>query len=311
MSGPLAGVRIVELAGLGAAPYCGMLLADMGASVVRVDRPRAGLVDRPKDPLARSRRSIALDLKAAAGLEVLLRLCDRAEILIEGFRPGVAERLGFGPDVCLARNARLVYGRLTGWGQEGPLSHSAGHDLNYIALSGLLSQIGPRDAKPAIPLNVIGDFGGGGMLLAFGVLCALTEARKSGRGQIVDAAMLDGAVSFLGMMFGLMAEGRWADARGANVLSGASHFYQVYETSDGKHITVAALEPQFNRILAAKLGIESTRFGGGLDFDALQATDPGAEAWPLLTTELAALFRTRTQAVWCELFDGSDAAKNE
>ena len=222
--GPLAGVKVIEIAGLGAAPYGCMMLADMGADVVRIDRVD-GRTDTPEDsPLLRNRRSICLDLKQPGGRNLALAMVEKADILIEAFRPGVAERLGIGPDACFARNPRLIYGRMTGWGQTGPLAQSAGHDLNYIGLAGLLHQIGPPGGKPAVPLNVIGDFGGGGLLLAFGVICALWESRQSGRGQIVDAAMLDGAVSFMSMFFGLRARGQFADRTGSHMLGGGAHY---------------------------------------------------------------------------------------
>jgi alpha-methylacyl-CoA racemase len=240
MPGPLAGLRIIEVAGLGAGPYCGMMLADMGAEVVRIERmPLLPLRSALPDPLSRGRRSVALDLRKPAGVEALLRLVDGADALFEAFRPGVAERLGFGPEPCLERNPRLVYGRMTGWGQEGPLARAAGHDLNYIALSGALHSIGPKGGKPVPPLNLVGDFGGGGLLLAFGMVCALLERERSGRGQVIDAAMLDGAVSMMAMFMGFRAMGMFDEAPGASLLGGAAHFYDTYETADGKFVAVA------------------------------------------------------------------------
>ncbi|MGH8284477.1 MAG: CaiB/BaiF CoA transferase family protein [Steroidobacteraceae bacterium] len=298
-------MKIVELAGLGAAPYGCMMLADMGADVVRIDRP-GGSPDTPDpSPLLRNRRSIALDLKRPQAVEIVLALAAKADALIEAFRPGVAERLGVGPEVCLARNRALVYGRMTGWGQGGPLAQKPGHDLNYIGLAGVLHQIGPTGGKPVVPLNLIGDFGGGGLLLAFGVVCALLEARRSGRGQVVDAAMLDGALSFMAMALGYRALGQFADRTGADLLAGAAHYYDVYETSDGKHLAVAAIEPQFYAALIEKLRVEKGRF--------LPAGFPNLSAetvqrdWPALKAELAALFRTRTRDAWCALFEESEA----
>ena len=304
MAGPLAGLRIIEVAGLGAGPYCGMMLADMGAEVVRIERMPVPPLRTPfPDPLARSRRTVALDLKQPAGVEALLRLVDDADALFEAFRPGVAERLGFGPEVCLARNPRLVYGRMTGWGQEGPLAHAAGHDLNYIALSGALHSIGVKGGKPVPPLNLVGDFGGGGLLLAFGMVCALLERERSGAGQVVDAAMLDGAASMMAMFCGFRAMGLFDEAPGANLLGGAAHFYDTYETRDGKFVAVAPLEPEFYAEFIDKLGLDRERFAPhGF---RLGKMDPGR--WDALKAELAAVFMTRDRDAWCALFEGSDA----
>src|ERR1700761_2052804 len=258
--GPLAGIKIIEIAGLGAAPYGRMMLADMGADVVRVER-LSGSGDTPESsPLLRNRRSIALDLKKPQGKDLVLAMAEKADVLIEAFRPGVAERLGIGPDACLARNARLVYGRMTGWGQTGPLAQSAGHDMNYIGLTGLLHQIGPTGGKPSVPLNVVGDFGGGGLLLAFGVVCALLESRASGRGQVVDAAMVDGALSFMAMFFGYRALGQFADRTGSHFLGGGAHYYDTYETKDGCHLAVAPIEPQFYAAFLSKMGLGGDRW---------------------------------------------------
>ena len=293
--GPLAGVKVIEIAGLGAAPYGCMMLADMGADVVRIDR--VGGVNTPeKSPLLRNRRSIALDLKQSGNREAVLALVEKADILIEAFRPGVAERLGIGPDACFSRNARLVYGRMTGWGQDGPLAQSAGHDLNYIGLAGLLHQIGPSGGKPVVPLNVIGDFGGGGLLLAFGVVCAMWEARQSGRGQIVDAAMIDGALSFMSMFFDFRERGQFADRTGSHMLSGAAHYYDTYETKDGLHMAVAAIEPQFYGAFLEKMGLSEDRW-----------RRPGEQEWPALKLELAEIFRGKSRDEWCELFADGDA----
>lgn len=303
--GPLAGVKVIEIAGLGAAPYGCMMLADMGAEVVRVDRV-GGSRDTPENsPLLRNRRSVSLDLKRPAGRDVVLAMAEKADVLIEAFRPGVAERLGIGPEPCLARNARLVYGRMTGWGQSGPLAQSAGHDLNYIGLAGLLHQIGPTGGKPVVPLNVIGDFGGGGMLLAFGVACALFEARRSGRGQVVDAAMLDGALSFMAMFFGYRVIGQFADRTGAHLLGGGAHYYDVYETKDGGHLAVAPIEPPFYRAFIEKLGLDAGRWLPA-GYPALD-TATIESVWPALKSELTAVFRGRTRDEWCEVFAGSDA----
>lgn len=299
--GPLQGIRVIELAGLGAAPYAGMMLADMGAEVIRIER-----VPPPPaypDVLARGRRSVALDLKQTEGVSVLLRLVESADVLIEGFRPGVAERLGFGPETCMDRNERLIYGRMTGWGQEGPLSKRAGHDLNYIALSGALLAIGPAGGKPVPPLNLVGDFGGG-LLLAFGVASALVERQRSGRGQIVDAAMLDAAASFMGMFCGFRALGLFEDGTGENMLGGAAHFYDTYETEDGGFVAVAALEPQFYQRLVDKLGLDPDEFLPH-GFRGVGARQDLA-AWASLKTRLAELFRTRTRAQWVELLEDTD-----
>jgi alpha-methylacyl-CoA racemase len=302
--GPLAGIRIIEVASLGPGPFCAMMLADMGADVIRVDRPGPDPVQH-LDPLRRSRRSVALNLKSDGGRDALLRLADGADALLEGFRPGVAERLGFGPEVCLGRNPKLVYGRVTGWGQQGPLAGAAGHDLNYIALAGALHGMGRPGAKPMVPLNLVGDFGGGGMLLAFGMVCALLEARRSGRGQVVDAAMVDGANALMAMFHGLRAMGRFDDAPGSHFLAGAAHFYDTYETSDGKYVSIAALEPAFYDVLIDKAGLDRDRFGGHGFYDTLMSGD--TSAWPALKSELERVMRSRTRDEWCRLLEGSDA----
>ena len=304
MPGPLAGFRIIEVAGLGAGPYCGMMLADMGAEVLRIERmPLLPLRSPLPDPLARSRKTIALDLRKSGGVEALLRLVDDADALFEAFRPGVAERLGFGPGPCLGRNPRLVYGRMTGWGQQGPLARAAGHDLNYIALSGALHSIGAQGGKPVPPLNLVGDFGGGGMLLAFGMVCALLERERSGSGQVVDAAMLDGAASMMAMFCGFRAMGMFDEAPGANLLGGAAHFYDTYETGDGKFVAVAPIEPEFYAEFIDKLGLDRERFAPhGFRFGKMDTV-----RWQELKAELAAVFRTRTRDEWCALLEGSDA----
>lgn len=303
--GPLAGLKIIEVAGLGAAPYCGMMLADMGAEVIRVDRASVPKDSSgARDPLTRGRRSIALNLKSPAGIETLLRLVEQAHALFEGFRPGVAERLGFGPAVCLQRNPQLVFGRLTGWGQQGPLAHAAGHDINYIALSGALHSIGRRGQKPVAPLNLIGDFGGGGLLLAFGMVCAIFEAGRSGKGQIVDAAMLDGATSMMSMFFGFAANGGFDDAPGSHMLGTAAPFYDTYETADGKYISIGSLEPQFFAQLLDLTGLDRKRFSAAGFNGVGQPMD--RSVWPELREALAAVFRKRTRDQWCERMEGTD-----
>jgi alpha-methylacyl-CoA racemase len=288
--GPLQGVRVVELASIGPGPFCAMLLADLGAEVLAVDRPAA---ERPGWPLlfGRGRRRVAVDLKHPEGPGLVLDLVAGADALIEGFRPGVAERLGIGPEDCLARNPRLVYGRVTGWGQDGPLAGAAGHDIDYIALAGALHPIGPAGGPPVPPLNLLGDFGGGGMLLALGVVAALVEAARSGRGQVVDAAMVDGAALLTTQLHELLAAGLWTDRRQANLLDGAAPFYAVYETADGRHLAVGALEPRFWAELLERVGLPAQDLPAQLDRDG----------WPLLRQRLAATFRTRTRDEWCAL----------
>jgi alpha-methylacyl-CoA racemase len=299
--GPLTGLRIVELASIGPGPMCAMLLADLGADVVRVDRLEpSGLgvgVANAFDVCARNRRSIALDLKRAEALAVVLRLVEKADVLIEGFRPGVAERLGLGPEICLERNGRLVYGRMTGFGQDGPLAQAAGHDLNYIALTGALQAIGPKNGAPLPPLNLIGDYGGGALYLALGVLSALFERNRSGKGQIVDAAMVEGAASLMSIFHGLLAAGSWQTERGSNLLDGGAPFYSVYETSDGQYVSIAALENKFFADLARRIGLETPFVQRQMD----------RTLWPELRARLTAIFKSRTRAQWCELLEGTDA----
>jgi alpha-methylacyl-CoA racemase len=299
--GPLQGVRIIEIAAIGPAPFCGMMLADMGADMLRIEQPGgrgAGVdFDRRFSLLNRGRPSLTVDLKTAAGRGLVLDLAGAADMLFEGFRPGVMERLGLGPDELLAANPRLVYGRVTGWGQSGPLAQAAGHDLNYIALAGALHAIGPKDQPPAPPLNLIGDFGGGGMLLALGVLAALIEAQRSGRGQIVDAAMVDGTATLMTLFFGLRAAGLWAGGRGENVLDGGAPWYGVYRTSDGKFVAVASIEPKFYRLLIERLGLDESALPPQYDRDR----------WPELREIFARTFAAKSQAEWCALLEGSDA----
>jgi alpha-methylacyl-CoA racemase len=299
VAGPLAGIRVLELAGIGPGPFAGMMLADMGADVVRVDRVKAPTlgVSGLGDVLDRGRRSIRVDVKSPDGLDLVLRLVESSDVLIEGYRPGVTERMGLGPDECLARNPRLVYGRVTGWGQDGPLAGAAGHDIDYIALAGALHPIGPADGPPFPPLNLLGDFGGGGMLLALGVVAALLEASRSGQGQVVDAAMVDGAALLTTQLQELLAAGLWTDRRAANLLDGAAPFYAVYETADARHLAVGALEPQFWSELLERVGLAADDLPPQLD----------QTSWPALRDRLAARFRTRTREEWCALLEGTDA----
>ncbi len=294
--GPLNGYRIVEMAGLGPAPFCAMLLSDMGADVVRIDREGgSNPLDLKIDVLNRGRRSVALNLKTPEGIATAFALIARADAVIEGYRPGVMERLGLGPEECLAKNPRLVYGRMTGWGQEGPLAHAAGHDINYIALTGVLDAIG-TDESVTPPLNLIGDFGGGALYLAFGVVCALLEARASGEGQVVDAAMVDGAAHLMTMMYGLSQQGKWTDKRQDNLLDGGAHFYGAFECSDGKWIAIGSIEPQFYRLLLDTLGIDSDAEG----------VSQSKEDWQRMREQLRQTFLREPQSHWCELMEGTD-----
>lgn len=289
----------MEIAGIGPGPFCAMMLADMGADVVRVDRAQgvSGLPGNNSfDLINRGRRSVGVDLKNPDGVEVVLRLVDQADALIEGFRPGVAERLGVGPDVCLERNPRLVYGRMTGWGQDGPMAQAAGHDINYISLAGALEPIGRAGERPMPPLNLIGDFGGGGMLLAYGIVCGLLEAKQSGHGQVVDAAMVDGAAVLMTFIHGLRAMGFWEDGRGTNLLDTGAWFYEVYETADGKFVSVGSLEPQFYAELLRL---------SGLDQDDLPA-QMDRSTWPAMKERIAEVFKTKTRDEWCSLMEGTD-----
>ena len=264
--GPLEGVKIIEVGGIGPGPFCAMMLSDMGAEVVRIERKGQLTFTEPKyDVLTRNRRSVSIDLRKSEAISAVLKMVEQAHALQEGFRPGVMEKLGLGPDVCLARNPRLVYGRMTGWGQKGPLAGAAGHDINYISLSGALHAIGRSGEKPVPPLNLVGDFGGGGMLLAFGMVCALYEARQSGQGQVVDAAMVDGSSALMAMMYGLRAAGLWSDSRGKNLLDGGAHFYDTYETADGGYISVGSIEPKFYALLLQHSGIDDPDFQHQMD----------------------------------------------
>jgi len=295
--GPLQGVKIIEVGGIGPGPFCGMMLSDMGAEIIRIERKgQVGLTQPKFDVMMRNRRSIGIDLRKPEGVAAVLKMVEKVDALQEGFRPGVMEKLGLGPDVCLVRNPRLVYGRMTGWGQEGPLAKVAGHDINYISLSGALHTFGRKGQKPVAPLNMVGDFGGGGMLLAFGIVCALFEARKSGQGQVVDAAMVDGSAALMTMIYGLRASGFWADERGVNLLDSGAHFYDVYETADGKYISVGSLEPQFYELLLKHTGVD--------DPDVKSQLDP--KKWPEFKEKLTEIFKTKTRDQWCEVMEGTD-----
>jgi alpha-methylacyl-CoA racemase len=301
VSGPLEGVRIVELAGLGPAPFAGMMLADAGADIIRIDR--ANRVTYPPntephvDLMNRGRRSVAVDLKHPDGVGVVLRLVEEADGLMEGFRPGVAERLGLGPDVCLARNPKLVYGRMTGWGQEGPMASAAGHDIDYIALAGALEPMARAGERPFPPLNLVGDFGGGGMMLAFGMCAAIINARQTGAGQVVDAAMVDGAAALMTMTYTLRSSGIWKEERGTNLLDTGAHFYEVYETADGGFMAVGAIEPQFYAALLQGLDLEGEDLPEQMD----------REAWPQMKERFARLFAAKTRDEWETVFAGTDA----
>ncbi|MDQ2727104.1 MAG: CoA transferase [Actinomycetota bacterium] len=304
MAGPLQGHRIVELAGIGPGPFAGMMLADMGAEVVRIDRVRAVVAGSPipaVDVLGRGRRSVGVDLKSDAGRETVLRLVERADGLIEGFRPGVTERLGLGPEDCAKRNRRLVYGRMTGWGQEGPYAPRAGHDINYIALSGTLSMIGQPGQPPIPPVNLIGDFGGGGMLLAFGMVCGMLEASRSGEGQVIDAAMVDGAALLAAMVWGFKSAGFWGE-RGTNLLDGGAWYYGTYETEDGGYVSFGSLEPQFYAEMLRITGLDADVDGKG------PVPKPGdRQSWPEMRERLAAIIRTKPRDAWCAVLEGTDA----
>ena len=293
--GPLNGIRILEFAGIGPGPLCGTFLGDMGADVIRIDR--AGGEPRTAPGAgSRNRRSVALNLKDPQAVDVVMKFVESADGLFEPFRPGVMERLGLGPDVCLAANPKLVYGRMTGWGQDGPLANAAGHDINYIALTGALHSIGEKGGGPIPPLNLIGDFGGGTMLLAFGMVCGLLEAARSGKGQVVDTAMVDGASMLMAMLYGMKDMGAWSNTRGDNMLDGGAHFYGCYECSDGKHISLGSIEPQFYALLRETVGLDDPAFDAQRD----------KSAWPDLKTKLSAVFATKTRDDWCELMEGTD-----
>jgi len=299
--GPLKGLTIIEIAGIGPGPFAAMLLADMGANVIRVERPGGSVFTAAHNPkldfLNRNKRCISINLKEADGVDTVLALVEKADALLEGNRPGVMERLGLGPDVCLARNPALVYGRMTGWGQEGPMALEAGHDINYVALSGALHPIGRAGEKPAIPLNLVGDFGGGGLMLAFGMVCAMLETRTSGKGQVVDAAMIDGAATLMASTFAANQVGFWSDERGTNLLDSGAHFYEVYETADGKYISLGSIEPQFYAALLEKLGDDARHFENQFD----------AANWPAMKERLAGIIKRKTRDEWDAVFAGANA----
>ncbi len=299
--GPLQGKTVIELAGIGPGPFAAMMLSDMGAEVIRVDR--AGAVkggdpdSPPPDALTRGRSSIGVDLKNPDGVETVLKMVEQADAIIEGFRPGVTERMGLGPDDCLARNPKIVYGRMTGWGQDGPYAMAAGHDINYISLAGALEPIGRAGEAPVPPLNLVGDFGGGGMLLAFGVACGLVEAGTSGEGQVIDAAMVDGSAVLMNMFWGMKAMGFWEPERGTNMLDTGSHFYDVYECSDGLYVSIGSIEPQFYAELLRL---------SGLGEQADLAPQMDRTQWPAMKVRVAELFKTKTRTEWCEIMEHTD-----
>ncbi|GLQ05742.1 CaiB/BaiF CoA transferase family protein [Sneathiella chinensis] len=298
--GPLAGVKIVEMGGIGPGPMCALLLADMGADIIRIDRMQETGLGVHTDPkfnlLMRGRKSIAVDTKTPEGRDLILDLVSQADGLIEGFRPGVMERLGLGPDEVFARNPKIAFGRMTGWGQDGPMAHAAGHDLNYIALSGALHAIGRKGAPPTPPLNLVGDFGGGALYLAMGMLAVILEARTSGKGQVVDVSMVDGAASLMTTFFGLRAAGRWTDERGSNILDSGAHFYDVYETSDGKYVSIGSIETKFYALLLKLTGLEGEDLPNQMD----------VSAWPQLRERFAEVFKTKTRDEWCDIMEGTD-----
>ncbi|CAN5421608.1 CaiB/BaiF CoA-transferase family protein [soil metagenome] len=297
-NGALAGLKVVEVAAIGPVPFASMMLADMGASITRIDRIPASADDTAGMSGAenRGRISISVNLKNPKGVETALRLIDDADIVLEGFRPGVMEKLGLGPDVCLARNPRLIYGRMTGWGQDGPLSRVAGHDINYIALTGALHAMGRADKSPSPPLNLVGDYGGGAMMLLVGVLAALEARRRTGKGQVIDAAMSDGAAMLMTPIYSMHAQGEWSDERDVNFLDGGAHFYGTYECAGGGYVAIGSIEPQFYRLLLEKCGITTSEFANPAD----------RAAWPGLRAKLEGVFKTRTREQWCELMEGTD-----
>ena len=292
--GPLTGLKIIEFAGIGPGPFCGMLLSDLGADVVRIDRKGSGRAG-PGEITARGRRSVGLDLKKPEAVETCLKLMEKADVVFEGFRPGVMERLGLGPEVALKRNPKLVFGRMTGWGQFGPYAQAAGHDMNYIAITGALDAIGTKE-KPVPPLNLVGDFGGGALYLAFGLLAGVIQARETGKGQVIDCAMSDGAASLMAMFYGFKAQGLWQDERRSNMLDGGAHYYDTYQCSDGKWVSIGSIEPQFYALLLEKTGITDPQFANQAD----------RSQWPELQAKLAVVIATKTQAEWSEIMGGTD-----
>ncbi|MCA8927785.1 MAG: CoA transferase [Alphaproteobacteria bacterium] len=300
MSGPLTGVKVVEFAGIGPGPFSCMMLADMGAEVLRIDRAvnvgKEGKAEPKYNNLLRGRKNVAIDLKNPDGVELALQLCEKADILIEGFRPGVMERLGLGPDVVLKRNPKLVYGRMTGWGQDGPIAHTAGHDINYISLSGALHSIGPVDGPPVPPLNLVGDFGGGALYMVVGALAAYVEAQKSGKGQVVDTSMVEGSASLMSAMYGALASGAWEEQRGHNRLDGGAHYYGPYECKDGKYVSIGSIEPQFYALLLEKTGLKGKAIPDQLD----------RSSWAVNRATLKEIFKTKTRAEWAAIMEDSD-----
>ena len=294
--GPLKGLKIIEMAGIGPGPFCGMVLADLGAKIIRVDRASAIGTGSKQDAANRGKKSIAVDLKSKEGVEVVLKLVETADAIFEGFRPGVMERLGLGPDVCSKRNERIVFGRMTGWGQEGPLANAAGHDINYISLTGALAAIGRPGSPPVPPLNLIGDFGGGGMLLALGLVAALLEAKESKKGQVVDAAMTDGSALLMTMIYTMQSSGVWKTSMGSNLLDGGSHFYDTYECKDGKFISLGSIEPQFYALLCQIAELDESIFGNQMSRDS----------WPEQKEAIKKIILDKTRDEWCELMEGTD-----
>jgi alpha-methylacyl-CoA racemase len=294
--GPLKGIKIIEMAGIGPGPFCGMVLADLGADIIRVDRASAAGTGSRQEPANRGKKSIAVDLKSPEGIEVVLKLVDSADAIFEGFRPGVMERLGLSPDVCMQRNGSIVFGRMTGWGQYGPLANAAGHDINYISISGALAAIGRPDSPPVPPLNLIGDFGGGGMLLALGLVSALLESKSSGKGQVVDAAMTDGSALLMTMLYSMKGSGFWQESKGSNLLDGGAHFYDTYECKNGGYISIGSIEPQFYKLLRDVAGLDNEMFDKQMS----------REDWPSLKLELKKVFLNKTRDEWCELMEGTD-----
>ncbi|MCH2263779.1 MAG: CoA transferase [SAR86 cluster bacterium] len=294
--GPLKGLKIIEMAGIGPGPFCGMVLADLGAELIRVDRASAIGTGSKKEPSNRGKKSIAIDLKSKEGVEIVLKLVETADAIFEGFRPGVMERLGLGPNVCLERNERIVFGRMTGWGQEGPLAKAAGHDINYISLSGALAAIGRPGSPPVPPLNLIGDFGGGGMLLALGLVAGLLESKESKKGQVVDAAMTDGSALLMTMIYSMQSSGLWKNSLGSNLLDGGSHFYDTYECKDGKFISIGSIEPQFYELLCKIAELDDSVFSNQMD----------RQFWPEQKKVIKEIFLNKTREEWCALMEGTD-----
>ncbi len=294
--GPLKDIKVIEMAGIGPAPFCGMILADMGAEVISVERITAAGRGSSADIASRGKKSIAVDIRNPEGQEIIKKLVKSADVLIEGFRPGVMEKNNLGPDELLNDNPKLIYGRMTGWGQSGPLANAAGHDINYIALSGVLGAIGKKDVPPPPPLNLIGDFGGGGMLLALGVCAALNTVNKDGKGQVIDAAMTEGSALLMSMMYGMLSSGIWTDSRDSNLLDGAAHFYGCYECKDGKFVSIGSIEPQFYSLLREKMSIDDDIFDNQMD----------KNSWPILRENLEARFKEKTREEWCQIMEGTD-----